>query len=133
MLNNTFMLYALKSNIHYIRLAVLRTMNASIILLTHWKLLLIPCLRFSSRCGYSLLYLLLSNIHRLSIAAYSSLQISPVTCSAFKTTIKCAILMMDNKIDRKTSSLQNPFPARQTPNTANAHTNAISVLCHCIA
>ena len=34
-LNNTFMLYALKSNIHCIRLAMLRTMNASIILLTH--------------------------------------------------------------------------------------------------
>jgi len=35
-LNNIFMLYALKSNIHCIGLAVPHTMNESIILITYW-------------------------------------------------------------------------------------------------
>lgn len=124
--------YALKSNIYYIRLAVPRTINASIIFLTYSKLLRVPRLRFGSRYGYSLSYPLSSNIYGLSIAAYSSSQISPVTYSAFKTTMKYATLIIDDKIDGKTSSSRNPFPTGRTPNTTNAYTNTISVSYYCI-
>jgi hypothetical protein len=125
-LNAIFMPYALKSNIHCIGLAVPRTMNESIIFITYRKLLLVRLLRAGRRIC-SLSYPLSSNVYRLSIAAYSSSPIWPVNLSAYKITIKCATLMMDDRIDGNVCSSLNPLLVGRTPNTANAQTNAISV------
>jgi hypothetical protein len=111
--------YALKSNIYCIGLAVPRTINESIIFITYRKLLRVPLMRLGRR-AYSLSYPLSSNVYGLSIAAYSSSPMWPVNCSARKTTMKCATLMMDDNTDGNVYSSLNPFPVGRTPNTANA-------------
>jgi hypothetical protein len=123
--------YALKSNIHYIGLAVPQTINESIIFITHRKLLRVPLMRLGHRVC-SLSYPLSSNVHRLSIAAYSSSPMWPINYSARKTTMKYATLIIDDNTDGNVCSSLNPFPIGRTPNTANAQTNTISVSHCCI-
>jgi hypothetical protein len=105
-------------------------MNPSFFI-THRKPLRVLRLRVW-RLVCSLSYPLSSNVHGLSIAAHSSSPMWPVNRSACKTTMECATLIMDDNIDGNVCSSLNPFPVGRTPNTANAHTNAISVSRCCI-
>jgi hypothetical protein len=112
-----------KSNIYCIGLWLPLTINLSIILATNCKQ---PSCRLAGGAGLalpSLSYPLSSKSYSLLLSNLS-LSSGPAISNAFYTTINLAIFIIADKMGGYRSG---PFyPSSATPNTANAHTNALS-------
>jgi hypothetical protein len=123
-LKSIFIPYPRRSNIYCMGLPHPRTMNASISLRTHSKLLCPPLL--PSSLPPPLLYPLSSNSNALLDRLNSSSAEGRASYSARYTTMKWATLITADKIDGYMSAPRNPVPLGLTPNAANAQTNAMS-------